>query len=52
MKAAISLMLGLFLAFVLIFWYWLPTPHQLDTRWHAVDLGPDQVDLAGSPVAC
>lgn len=36
MKAGISVMLGLLLAFVLVFAYWLRTPHRLGargTRW-------------------
>ena len=38
MKAVISLMLGLLLAFALVFG-WLGTPHRLGTRWSAVDRG-------------
>ena len=39
-------MLGLLLAFVLVFAYWLHTPHQLGMRWNAVDRGLDLVDLS------
>lgn len=49
MKAGISLMLGLLLAFVLIFGFWLRTPHQLGTQWNAIDRGLEQVDLTGDP---
>jgi len=49
MKAGISLMLGLLLAFVLVFAYWLRAPHQLSTRWNAAHRGHDQIDLASDP---
>ncbi len=51
MKAGIPLMLGFLLAFVLIFGFWLRTPHSLGTRWNANARGLEQVDLAGDPVA-
>ena len=51
MRAGISLMLGLLLAFVLIFAYWLRTPHQLGTRWGAVDRGLERVDQTGDLAA-
>lgn len=45
MKAGISLMLGLLLAFVLVFAYWLRTAHPLAPHWPAsVDRGLDQID--------
>ncbi len=48
MKAGLSLMLGLLLAFVLVFAYWLRTPHRLGAQWNTIDRGLDQVDgLAG-----
>lgn len=49
MKAGISFMIGLLLAFVVIFGYWLRAPHPLGTRWHAVDRGLEQVDQTGDP---
>ncbi len=49
MKAWISLMLCILLAFVLVFAYWLRTPHPLGTRWSAVDRGLGQVDQTGDP---
>ena len=51
MKAGISFMLGLLLAFVLIFGFWLRTPHRLGTRWNAMDRGLEPVELAGDPAA-
>jgi hypothetical protein len=50
MKTGISFLLGLLLAFVLVFAYWLRTPHPLGTRWPAVDRGLEHVDLAGNPI--
>ena len=50
MKTGISFLLGLLLAFVLVFGYWLRTPHSLGTRWHAVDRGLEQVDFSGDSV--
>ena len=48
MKAGISFMLGLLLAFVVIFGYWLRTPHSLGTRWNVVlDHGVAHADLFG-----
>jgi hypothetical protein len=48
MKAGISLMLGLLLAFVLVFAYWLRTPHRLGAPWKQLDRELEQVDgLAG-----
>ena len=49
MKAGISFMLGLLLAFVVIFSYWLRTPHQLGTRWKSAGRGPEPVELAIDP---
>lgn len=51
MRAGSFLMLGLLLAFVLVFGYWLRTTHQLGTRWNAVDRGLQQVDLASDSAA-
>ncbi len=51
MKAGVSLMLGFLLAFVLIFGYWLRTPHQLGARWNAMDRDLEQLDLAGNSSA-
>jgi hypothetical protein len=50
-KTGISLLLGLLLAFVLVFAYWLRTSHPLGKRWNAMDRGLEHVDLAGNPVA-
>lgn len=48
MKAGISLMLGLLLAFVLIFGFWLRTPHRLGAHGNTIARGLEQVDgLAG-----
>lgn len=47
MKAGISVMLGLLLAFVLVFGYWLRMPHPLNVRWNAVDRGLEQIDRPG-----
>jgi hypothetical protein len=48
MKAGLSLMLGLWLAFMLVFAYWLRTPHHLGAHGNTIDRGLDQVDgLAG-----
>ena len=44
MKAGISVMLGLLLAFVLVFAYWLRTPHCLGARWNVVDRGLNLVE--------
>jgi hypothetical protein len=51
MKTGISLLLGLLLAFMLVFAYWLRTPHRLGTQWNKIDRGLEHVDLAGDPVA-
>jgi hypothetical protein len=48
MKAGISLMLGLLVAFVLVFAYWLRTPHQLGTQWNKIDRALEQVSAEGS----
>jgi hypothetical protein len=46
MKAEICFMLGLLLAVLLVFAYWLRTAHPLGTRWNAaVDRGLEQADL-------
>ena len=37
-------MLGLLLAFVLVFAYWLRTPHCLGARWNVVDRGLNLVE--------
>jgi hypothetical protein len=50
MKAGLSLMLGLLLAFVLVFGYWLRTPHGLRAHWNTIDRGLQPVDLAGDPI--
>ncbi len=43
----VIVMLGLVLACVLVFAYWLRTPHRLGLRWNAVDRGLEQFDLIG-----
>ena len=48
MKAAISFMLGLLVAFALVFG-WLGTPQRLDTRWKTTNRGLQQIDLTGEP---
>ena len=50
MRAGSVLMLSLLLAFVLVFTYWVRTPHQLGTRWSAVDRGLEQIDQPEGPV--
>jgi hypothetical protein len=49
MKAGISFLLGLLLAFVLVFGYWLRTPHRLGARWNAVDQSLNEIDQPGDP---
>jgi hypothetical protein len=51
MKTGISLLLGLLLAFMLVFAYWLRTPHRLGTQWNTIEHGFEQIDLVGDPVA-
>lgn len=51
MRAGSFLMLGLMLTFVLVFAYWLRTPHQLASRWSAVDRGLEQIDQTGDVAA-
>ena len=52
MKAGISFLLGLLLAFVLVFGYWLCTPHPLGTRWTAPDRTVIQVPTNPFVVWC
>ncbi len=48
----ISLMLGLLLACVLVFAYWLRTPHRVGMRGSAaIDRGLEQLDLIGDHAA-
>jgi hypothetical protein len=47
MKVGISFLLGLLLAFMVIFGYWLHTPHPLGTRSTALYRGLAQVDVIG-----
>ncbi len=49
MKTGISLMLGLLLAVVLVFAYWLQTPHGLGTQGKPLDRALKQVDGASNP---
>ena len=51
MNAAISLMLGVILAMVLVFTYWLRAPHQINAQWNTLDRDLQQVDFAGEPIA-
>ncbi len=41
----VFLMLGLLLACVVVFTYWLRSPHPIDLRWNAsVDRGLERID--------
>lgn len=44
-----ALLLGIMLAMVFVLAVWLRPPHQLSTRWSAVDRGLGQVDQTEDP---
>ena len=47
MKAGIALMLGLLLAFVLVFAYWIRTAHRFETQWTPWTAGPNRCQRRG-----
>ncbi len=51
MKAGISFILGLLLAFVLVFAYWIQTPHRVGAQWTKPDHSLERLSADGLPLA-